>query len=50
MCWTPLYENKDKSYGTQNVTACDWTTQKTTKMINSDPTKTQGVKSGARKG
>ena len=28
MCWTPLYVNKNKSHGTQNVKTLNRTTQK----------------------
>ena len=39
MCWTPLYANKHKPHGTQNVKTHDRTTQKTKKMSNTDTTK-----------
>ena len=32
MCWTPLYVNKHKSHGTQNVKTHNRTTQKAKKM------------------
>ena len=34
MCWTPLYANKHKSHGTENVKKHNRTTQKTKKMSN----------------
>ena len=49
MCWTKLYESKQKSHGTQNIATYNRTTQKTTKMINTDPTKKHGL-NGAHKG
>ena len=39
MCWTPLYANKHKPHGTQNVKTHDRTTQKTKKMSNTDTSK-----------
>jgi hypothetical protein len=46
MCWTPLYANKHKSHGTQNVKTHNRTTQKTKKMSITDPTKNSGSREG----
>ena len=47
MCWTPLYVNKNKSHGTQNVKTLNRTTQyvlDTTICKQKQITRTQNVK------
>jgi hypothetical protein len=50
MYWTPLFANKHRAHGTQNVKTLNRTTQKTIKKSNTNPTKNPGVNSGAREG
>jgi hypothetical protein len=42
MFWTPLYANKDKSYGTQNIWTHNMITQKSKRISNTDPTRNPG--------